>query len=103
MYSFANTGKILEAYTEYHFLPELSVRLGQFKTAFTLENQLSPSTVELINIYSQATSYLAGYNSSDPLYGSNSGRDLGILFYGDLFHGLLNYNFAVMNGQGINK
>lgn len=103
MYSFANTGKILEAHTEYHFLPELSVRLGQFKTAFTLENQLSPSTVELINIYSQATSYLAGYNSSDPLYGSNSGRDLGILFYGDLFHGLLNYNFAVMNGQGINK
>ena len=31
-YSFANTGKILEAYTEYRFLPQLTARIGQFKT-----------------------------------------------------------------------
>ena len=30
MYSFANTGKILEAYTEYKFLPQLTARIGQF-------------------------------------------------------------------------
>lgn len=46
--------------------------------------------------------YLAGINGSDPLYGSNSGRDMGILIYGDLFKKKLSYNFAVMNGQGIN-
>ena len=28
MYSFANTGKILEAYTEYRFLPQLTARIG---------------------------------------------------------------------------
>lgn len=102
MYSFANTGKILEAYTEYKFLPELTARIGQFKTMYTIENPMSPCFVELINCYSQSVNYLAGINGSDPLYGSNSGRDMGILIYGDLFKKLISYNLAVMNGQGIN-
>lgn len=102
MYSFANSAKILELYTEYHFLPEVNVRLGQFKTMYTIENPLSPSSVELINCYSQATNYLAGVNGSDPLYGSQSGRDMGLLVYGDLFKKLLSYNLAIMNGQGVN-
>lgn len=102
-YNFANTGKILEVYTEYKFLPELSVRFGEFKTMFTFENPMSPCNMELINVYSQATNYLAGYDSSDPLYGSNAGRDIGLMVYGDLFGKLFNYKLAVMNGQGINK
>lgn len=103
-YNFANTGKILEVYTEYTFLPQLTVRVGQFKTMFTFENPMSPCSMELINVYSQATNYLAGYNGSDPLYGSNAGRDLGLMIYGDLFKNrLLSYKLAVMNGQGINK
>ena len=102
MYSFANTGKILEAYTEYRLLPQLTARIGQFKTMYTIENPMSPCFVELINCYSQAVNYLAGINGSDPLYGSNSGRDMGILIYGDLFKKKLSYNLAVMNGQGIN-
>lgn len=59
MYSFANTGKILEAYTEYRFLPQLTARIGQFKTMYTIENPMSPCFVELINCYSQAVNYLA--------------------------------------------
>ncbi len=102
MYSLANSPKILEIYTEYHFLPEISVRIGQFKTMYTIENPMSPSVLELINVNSQATNYLAGYNGSDPLYGSTTGRDMGLMIYGDLFKGLLNYKLAVMNGQGIN-
>ena len=81
MYSFANTGKILEAYTEYRFLPQLTARIGQFKTMYTIENPMSPCFGELINCYSQAVNYLAGINGSDPLYGSNSGRDMGCLLY----------------------
>lgn len=103
MYSLAGTPKILEAYTEYHFFPELSVRIGEFKTPYTYENPLSPTVVELINCYSQAVNYLAGINGSDLLYGSNSGRDLGLMIYGNLFKDLVNYKLAVMNGQGINK
>lgn len=103
MYSLAGTPKILEAYTEYHFFPELSVRMGEFKTPYTYENPLSPTIVELVNCYSQAVNYLAGINGSDPLYGSNSGRDLGLMIYGDLFKGVANYKLALMNGQGINR
>ena len=63
---------------------------------------MSPCFVELINCYSQAVNYLAGINGSDPLYGSASGRDMGLLIYGDLFNSLMTYNLAIMNGQGIN-
>ena len=76
MYNFNSGGNLLELYTEYHFLPQLTVRVGQFKTMFSIENPLSPSSVELINCTSQAVGYLAGANASDPLYGSNSGRDM---------------------------
>ena len=102
-YSFANSARLLEAYTEYSFLPELTLRVGQFKTMFSMENPYSPSVMELINVYSQAALYLAGYNGSDGLYGSNSGRDIGILLYGDLCKGLIRYHLGVMNGQGINR
>ena len=103
MYSLANTARILEVYTEYRFLPGLTARIGEFKTPFSIENPLSPSAVELINTYSQAVNYLAGNDSSDPLFGSNGGRDLGLMIYGDLFNRFLSYNLALMNGQGINK
>ena len=103
MYSLANTAKILEAYTEYRFCPQLTARIGEFKTMFSIENPMSPSAVELINVYSQAVNYLVGNDNSDPLFGSNGGRDLGLMIYGDLFDSFLSYKLAIMNGQGINK
>ncbi|MCI1681903.1 MAG: OprO/OprP family phosphate-selective porin [Bacteroides sp.] len=102
MYNFKSGGSLLEVYTEYKLLPQLTLRAGQFKTMFSLENPLSPTVEELINCNSQAVAYLAGSNGSDPLYGSNSGRDTGLLIYGDCFNKYLHYDFAVMNGQGIN-
>ena len=102
LYSFANTGKIPGSLYGIPVPAQLTARIGQFKTMYTIENPMSPCFVELINCYSQAVNYLAGINGSDPLYGSNSGRDMGILIYGDLFKKKLSYNLAVMNGQGIN-
>ena len=52
--------------------------------------------------FNVSVNYLAGINGSDPLYGSASGRDMGLLIYGDLFDSLMTYNLAIMNGQGIN-
>ena len=103
MYSFAGTSKVLEAYTEYRFLPGLHARLGQFKTPYTIENPLSPCVTELVSCYSQAVAYLTGTNNSNPLYGNQGGRDLGLMIYGNLFNNFLSYNLAVMNGQGINQ
>lgn len=103
MYDFNNGGNLLEVYTNYQFLPELTARLGQFKTPYTIENQVSPSTIELINCSSQAMGYLAAFNGSNELNGAQGGRDVGVMIYGDLFKNLLSYKLAVMNGQGINS
>ena len=103
MFSLANSPKVLEAYTEYTIVPGLTVRVGQFKTMYSFENPLSPTVLELINCNSQAVNYLAGYDGSDPLYGSHTGRDLGVMLYGTVFNGVLDYHLALMNGQGINR
>ena len=58
MYDFYNGGMLLEVYTDYQFLPGLTARIGEFKVPYTIENELSPTTVELINCYSQSVCYL---------------------------------------------
>ena len=80
----------------------LSARMGQFKHSFSLENPLSPTQLELVDVYSQSVLYLAG-EGPDPLHGVQYGRDMGFMLYGDLFHDHLHYELAVMNGQGINR
>ena len=94
---------VQEFYTDYRVTNNraLTVRLGQFKNALTLENPLSPTKVELINVLSQGATYLSGCGS-DPLYGVNYGRDLGLEIYGYLFNDHLYYELEVMQGQGIN-
>lgn len=101
MYNFCSD--VQDFYTDFRITngPELSVRVGQFKTIFTIENPLSPSTIECINGTSQAVTAMCGVKN-DPLFGSKSGRDLGMKFFGDLFNKKFHYEFAIMNGQGIN-
>ena len=95
---------VQEFYTDYRLTKgnELTVRLGQFKHAYTMENPLSPTQLELIDVYSQAVLYLAG-EGPDPLNGVNYGRDMGLQVFGDLAKGLLHYELALMSGQGINR
>lgn len=102
MYDFAS--KPLEYYTDYRITNNnaLNFRIGQFKNSFSMENPLSPSALELIDVCSQPVTYLAGCGS-DPLFGKHTGRDLGAMIFGDLFNDKLHYELAVMNGQGINK
>lgn len=94
---------VQEFYTDYRVTRDaaLTVRLGQFKHSYSMENPLSPTALELIDVYSQAVLYLAG-EGPDPLFGANYGRDLGLMIYGDLAKGRLHYELALMNGQGIN-
>lgn len=101
MYDFCSV--VHEYWTEYRFSKgkQLAVRLGQFKNSYSMENPLSPTKVELINVCSQGVAYLAGCGP-DPLYGVNYGRDLGLMIHGELFNSKLYYEFAVMNGQGVN-
>ena len=95
---------VQEFYTDYRVSNDkaLSVRLGQFKHSYTMENPLSPTALELIDVYSQAVLYLAG-EGPDPLNGVNYGRDMGLMVFGDLFKDHLHYELALMSGQGINR
>ena len=102
MYDFSSV--VQEFYTDYRISNDrsLNVRLGQFKHSFSMENPMSPSQLELVDVYSQAVLYLAG-EGPDPLNGVNYGRDMGLMLYGDVLNDHLHYELAVMNGQGINR
>ena len=95
---------VQEYYTDYRVTKgnELTVRFGQFKHSYTMENPMSPTQLELVDVYSQAVLYLAG-EGPDPLNGVNYGRDMGLEVYGDLANGVVHYNLALMSGQGINR
>ena len=95
---------VQEFYTDYRITNDkaLTVRLGQFKHSYTMENPLSPTQLELIDVYSQAVLYLAG-EGPDPLNGVNYGRDQGLMVFGDLLQNKLHYELALMSGQGINR
>jgi len=95
---------VQEFYTDFRVTNDnsLTVRLGQFKHSYTMENPLSPTQLELIDVYSQAVLYLAG-EGPDPLNGVNYGRDQGLMVFGDLLSNHLHYELALMSGQGINR
>lgn len=94
-----------EYYAQYAFMPELKVRVGQFKTPYTLENIISPTLLGTVNL-NEGTRYMAGI-AGDPLYGNYVGRDLGAMITGDAIkardgHYYLNYSVGVFNGAGMN-
>lgn len=95
---------VQEYYTDYRITNNkaLTVRLGQFKNGLSYENPLSPTSQELIDVYSEGVTYLTGCGS-DPLLGVQYGRDLGLSLFGQTNDGKLRYEIDVMNGQGINK
>ena len=94
-----------EYYAQYAFMPQLKVRVGQFKTPYTMENILSPTLLGTVNI-NEGTRYMAGI-AGDPLYGNYAGRDMGAMITGDAIkardgHNVLNYSLGVFNGAGMN-
>ncbi|NLZ73809.1 MAG: porin [Bacteroidales bacterium] len=101
-YNFVKDAEILNCYTQYDFFPEFSVRLGQYLTPFSMDNQLSPTEIELIRTQSTGTKYLTGVDASDRAIGAKAGRDIGLMFLGSLFNKKLDYTLSIQNGQGIN-
>ncbi len=96
--------QVQEFYTDFRITKNnaLYVRLGQFKNGYSLENPLSPTAMETIDVYSEGVTYLSGCGS-DPLFGVQYGRDLGLSLFGNVYENKLRYELQVMNGQGINR
>jgi hypothetical protein len=98
------SSEVHEYWTSYRFTNNkaFSAKLGQFKHAYTIENGMSPTELEAIDVCSEGVTYLAGCGS-DRLIGTTYGRDLGLEFFGETNNGKFAYKAAVMNGQGVNK
>lgn len=97
---------VKDYYIEWARWKEFSVKLGQFKRAFTFENPMNPWDVG-VGDFSFLVQKFAGMG--DRLGEANmGGRDQGLQIQGDLFpigkdqYRLLHYQLGVYNGQGIN-
>lgn len=101
MYDF-KTSALHELWFNHEFHPTFSVKIGQFKTPFSIENQLSPTVLEMIYPASLAAGYMIGGSNALMMKGS-AGRDIGIDLHGSLLKGWLSYDIALMNGAGRNK
>ncbi len=96
------SGALHELWFNHEFHPAFSVKVGQFKTPFSIENPLSPTVLELIYPSSLATGYMIGGSHALMMKGC-AGRDIGINLHGRLLKGWLSYDIALMNGAGRNK
>ncbi len=97
---------VKDFYVEWAKYKEFSVKLGQFKRAFTFENPMNPWDVG-VGDFSFLVQKFAGMG--DRLGEANmGGRDVGLQIQGDLIplsdgqYRLLHYQLGVYNGQGIN-
>ena len=97
---------VKDYFLEWTRFKAFSVKIGQFKRAFTFENPMNPWDVG-VGDFSMLVQKFAGMG--DRLGEDNmGGRDQGIQFQGDLLpigkdrHSLLHYQLGVYNGQGIN-
>ena len=93
---------LLETWGAYKFADEVNVKVGQFKTPFSLENPYSPTVLELITEDALVTQYMVMGANPLMLPGSG-GRDIGLTIYGNLFNKHIAYDLAVMNGAGRNQ
>ena len=97
---------VKDFFIEWAKYKEFSVKMGQFKRAFTFENPMNPWDVG-VGDFSLLVQKMAGMG--DRLGEANmGGRDQGIQVQGDLIpmandsYRLLHYQLGLYNGQGIN-
>lgn len=92
------SGSVQEYYMEYRPSKAVNFRLGQSKIELSMENIMSPTVLESLNM-SQGVFWLCG---ADPLMNNACGRDNGLMMYGDLFKNKLHYVVEVLNGGQVN-
>ena len=103
---FTRKPMLVDAFVKYKVCDEFAIQAGQFKTPFTLESPINPVNLEIFD-YGESVQKLSGY--SDVCGVGSLGRDLGIMFTGNLFKpdgedfSIITYNVGVFNGNGANE
>lgn len=100
MYDFRKTS-LHELWFNYKPCDAVNIKVGQFKTPFSIENPISPAILETINLTSLVTTDMI-MGSNPLMMPAGAGRDIGITVYGDLFKNKISYDLALMNGAGRN-
>lgn len=86
-----------------------NLKVGQFKSPFTLESQFVPATLETA-AYSRTIANLVGYAGEDDVLKmqngkNNFGRDAGVMVSGELIplkeHHLVQYSAGLFQGTGV--
>ncbi|MBI4774418.1 MAG: hypothetical protein HY788_09610 [Deltaproteobacteria bacterium] len=87
-YEFQGAGsrRLLDAYGDVHLLPYLSVRLGQFKEPFSLEQVTKDKNI----VFAERS---MGYYLTP-------GRDLGVMVHASVWDDRVNYGLGLFNGDG---
>lgn len=103
--SLGSSARLVDVFVEWRKLDFIRVTAGEFSLPFTLENDIHPVDLGFSD-NSVPVLKLCAYSDRSGLRSSN-GRDIGLSLAGDaLFasdgHPVLQYNVAVVNGQGIN-
>ncbi len=103
MYNFGPKSGLLEYYGEYTPNVMASMRFGQFKVPFTLENPMSPTRWETIFTSLSIDALVGGPTD---VIGPKSGRDIGLQVSGKLWAKndfyRLEYAAGIFNGAGMN-
>ncbi|MBR7176104.1 MAG: hypothetical protein IKD32_02225 [Bacteroidales bacterium] len=107
---FAGSPKLVDGFVKVKLAKYFNIQAGQFKIPFTFENPQSPLTLEGIE-YAQVISKLSGYSDISGVKTYSGGRDVGLMFYGNLFNferdgkeiPILTYKLGVFNGNGMNN
>jgi len=100
---------VQEFWGEWTAAKQFNMKIGQFKSPFTMESQLVPATLETAS-YSRTISNLVGYAGEDDVLKkqnnkNNFGRDAGIMVSGELVpmknHNLIQYSAGMFQGTGV--
>ncbi len=86
---------LLDIQIETSFFEQVTLRFGQFKVPFSLENLTSSASLDTINRSQTVERLCPGRDSK------NKGRDIGIAVAGNF--SVLEYTLGIFNGAGINK
>ena len=100
---FVRQPMLVNAIVKYDFCDAFAIQAGQFKTPFTIENELNPAFGCEIFDYGSAIKELVGYEYSyiSPL--GALGCDIGVMASGKLANNVIEYKAGIFNGNGINN
>lgn len=96
--------KVVDVYVQYKAFTQLNLRVGEYTLPFSIENIDYPPLKQEFVDYPLVVQKLVGINDVSGV--ASAGRDVGLMAWGGFIqrdgYCILNYDVAILNGEGIN-